>query len=138
MCTPKTQRYFLFFLPRRVVNVSLTRCSTGTVLPAFVKCLENLPNLHTLQILRAHTAMTGILKTHFDGHRFPNVRSIIVPEHGHEILRCCPEVRKVICNAGNGSKVVTAIAKCCRKVEVLEGIGADENVVKRMLHPQYP
>ncbi|KAF9444616.1 hypothetical protein P691DRAFT_807122 [Macrolepiota fuliginosa MF-IS2] len=117
----------------RTVNVSLTRCSPGTVLPAFVGCLEILPNLQTLQILRAHTQMTTMLKSHFENHTFPAVRTIIVPDHGHEILRCCTEVRKVVCNDGNGSKLVTAIAKCCPKVEVVEGIDADKNILKRLV-----
>lgn len=75
--------------------------------------------------------MTTMLKDNFSGHSFPTVRTAIVPDHGHEILRCCPRVRKVICNYGDGSKLVTAIAKCCKEVEVVEGINADKNILKR-------
>ncbi len=75
--------------------------------------------------------MSSVLSLYFKDHSFPTVRSIIVPEHGHGILRCCPEARKVICNKGNGSKIITTMAKWCRKVEIVEGIDADKNYMKR-------
>lgn len=117
----------------RTVNVSLTRCSPGTVLPAFVECLEKLPNLETLQILRAHSQMSSMITDYFQRHTFPQIRTVIVPEQGHEILRCCPNARKVICNYGDGSKIITGLAKCCKNIEVVEGITANKNFLKRLV-----
>jgi len=77
--------------------------------------------------------MTSHLKEHFEGHRFPAVRKIILPSCAHNILRCCPEVRVVICNKYDGGKLITAISKECKKVEVLEGFIPDENMMKRQL-----
>lgn len=77
--------------------------------------------------------MTTMLKDHFEGHTFPAIQTVIVPDHSHQILRCCIGARKVVCNYGDGSKLVTAIAKRCPKVDVVEGIDADKNIVKREL-----
>ncbi len=119
------------------MNVSLTRCSPKTVLPAFVKCLENLPNVHTIQILHAHSQMTTMLKTHFEGHHLPTIRTIILPGHAHEILRICPEVRKVVCNDGDCSKLISAIAKKCKNVEVLEGFSASSSGPKSTMKRRF-
>ncbi|KAF8063486.1 hypothetical protein FPV67DRAFT_247068 [Lyophyllum atratum] len=115
------------------VSVALTRCNAPTALGAFVRCLHALPNLHTLQILRAHTQMTGHLKSAFDGHSFPAIQTIVLPSHAHNVLRCCPEVKTVVCNYDDGSKLVSAIAKGCKKVQRLEGFRPDEKMMKRIV-----
>ncbi|KAG6817168.1 hypothetical protein H0H87_012129 [Tephrocybe sp. NHM501043] len=114
-------------------SVALTRCQYITVLPAFVQCLLALPNLNTLQILRAHTQMTTHLKNAFEGHVIRQVRTVVLPNYAHNILRSCPEVRSVMCNYGDGGKLVTAIQKVCKKVERLEGFKPDENMMKRLV-----
>ena len=118
------------------MSVILSRYSTATVLPACVRAIETLPNLHTLQIIRTHDRMSNILKEVFDGHVFPQVRTIALPSHAHNILRCCPEVRKVICiNRMDSSALVTAIAKVCKKVEEIEGFIGTENVMRSAVFP---
>ncbi|KAG6907292.1 hypothetical protein DXG01_009485 [Tephrocybe rancida] len=115
------------------VSVALTRCQSGTVLPAFVRCLMALPNLDTLQVLRAHTQMTTHLKDAFEGHVIRQVRTVVLPDHAHNVLRSCPEVRSVVCNCGDGGKLVSAIQKECKKVEKLAGFGPDEKMMKRLV-----
>ncbi|KAG6856136.1 hypothetical protein H0H87_007196 [Tephrocybe sp. NHM501043] len=115
------------------VSVALTRCQHTTTLPAFVQCLLTLPNLHTLQILRAHTQMTTHLKNAFEGHPLSQVRTVVLPDHAHNVLRSCPEVRRVICNDGDGGKLVSAIQKECKKVERLEGFKPDDKLMKRLV-----
>ena len=118
----------------RCVNVILsTRCSTATVLPAYVSCLQALPNLHTLSILSIHTKMTSSLKSAFEGRTFPSVQTVVVPDHAYNVLRSCPEVRRVICNFGSGTALVEVIAKECNKVEVIEDFHTDEEMMKRLL-----
>jgi hypothetical protein len=73
-----------------------------------------------------------MLNSYFSNHTFPSVRTVIVPEHGQDILRCCPGARKVVCNHGDGSKIITAIGKCCKKVQAVEGIQANTNFIKRV------
>ncbi|KAF8646023.1 hypothetical protein AX16_007448 [Volvariella volvacea WC 439] len=117
----------------QLVNVTITRCSTSTVLPAFVRCLESLPNVHTLQIVHAHTQMTSHFKDHFEGHILSTIRTVVLPSHAHNVLRCCPEARKVVCNYDDGSKLVSAIAKECRKVEEMAGFKPDQKMMKRII-----
>ena len=120
------------------MSVILSRYSTPTVLPACVRSIEALPNLHTLQIVRTHHKMSTVLKSAFEGHVFPQVRTISLPSHAHHILRCCPEVRKVICiSRMDSSTLVSAIARCCKKVEEVQGFRGPENVMKRTVFPPF-
>ena len=118
-----------------MVNVVLTRCSTKTVLPAFARCLDILPNLHTLQILHAHNQMTTHLKKVFEGRSFPSIQTVILPTHAHEIMRCCKQAQTVVCNDGYGSQLVTAIGTGDKKVERLEGFTPDEDLMKHWSSP---
>ncbi|KAJ7210544.1 hypothetical protein GGX14DRAFT_520560 [Mycena pura] len=119
----------------KTVNVVLTRYSAAEVLPPFARCLTQMPNLHTLQITHAHRAMTTHLKDNFAGISLPSIRKIILPSWAHEVLRCCPEVRHVVCSDGqkDESKLVSAIAKCCKKVEIIEWFWLQDNSVKRLV-----
>ena len=111
------------------MSVSFSRYSTS-VLPAFVRSIEALSNLHTLRI-QMHHKMSSDLKRTFEGHVFPQVRTISLPSHAHHILRCCPEVRRVICNSRmDSSTLVSAIAMGCKKVEEVQGFRSPENVMK--------
>ncbi|KIJ30063.1 hypothetical protein M422DRAFT_268419 [Sphaerobolus stellatus SS14] len=116
----------------RTVRVVLTRHSTATVLPAFVACLSALPNLHTLHIIHAHSKMSSHLKSAFEGHSFPSIKNIILPSCAHEILRCCPEVTFVRNLEEDGSKIIGAISKCCKKVEILERVDPNAAMLKRI------
>lgn len=115
----------------RIATVSLTRCSVDVILPAFTRCLERLPNLHTLQIVHAHSQMSTALKDTFESKRFPQIRTIILPSCAQSVLRACPEVRHVTCNEDNGGELVTAILASCKKVEILRGITPESAIVKR-------
>ncbi|CAA7269121.1 unnamed protein product [Cyclocybe aegerita] len=107
----------------RSYTVIISRYSPFTVLPAFVQTIEALPNCHTLQILRAHHKMSTMFKGAFEGRSFPQIRTVVLPSQAHHVLRCCPEARRVICNSyDHGSQLVSAIAKNCKKVEVIEGL----------------
>ena len=116
-----------------VATVTLTRCSTDTVLPAFAECLGVLPNLHTLRIIHAHSQMTTALKNSFEGKQYPQIRKIILPSCAHNILRACPQAREVICNEDDGSKLITAIASACKNVESLHYVHGGAGTLKRKL-----
>jgi hypothetical protein len=116
----------------RIVTVSLTRYKTSTVLPAFAECLAVLPNLHTIQVVHAHSQMTTAIKTAFEGHIFPSVRTIIVPSCAHEILRRCPGVEDLTCNEDDGSKLIGALAWAkCGNLKTLRGISPNKTQAKR-------
>ncbi|CAL1707384.1 unnamed protein product [Somion occarium] len=116
----------------QIATVSLTRCSVDVILPAFTRCLERLPNLHTLQIVHAHSQMSTALKDTFESKRFPQIRTIILPSCAQSVLRACPEVRHVTCNEDNGGELVTAILASCKKVEILRGITPESAIVKHL------
>lgn len=103
----------------RTVTVSLTRCSTLTVLPAFAACLRALPNLHTLRIMHAHSQMTSALKSAFESVELPQIRTIILPTCAHNILRSCPNIVDLTCNEDDGSQLISAMAKSSQNVEIV-------------------
>ncbi|KAF8159183.1 hypothetical protein B0H34DRAFT_654539 [Crassisporium funariophilum] len=116
------------------VRIILSRYSVSTVLPAFIAAIHALPNLHTLQILRTHHKMSSMLKSAFQGQIFPQVRTIVLPSYAHHILRCCPEVRTIVCCSwDDGSQLVSAMGKICRKVETVEGFRVDDKIMKRIV-----
>jgi hypothetical protein len=118
--------------PDSIVTVSLTRYQTGTILPAFAECLAALPNLHTIQVVHAHSQMTTPLKNAFKGKSFPSVRTVIIPSCAHEILRCCPAVEDLTCNEGDGSTLIGAlVAAKCNNLRTLRGIPMNSAKAKR-------
>ena len=113
------------------MSISLFRYSTEIALPACARAIEALPNLHTLQIIRMDSQMSTLLKNALKGCIFPQVRTISLTSRAHHILRCCPEVRKVICISRMDSRtLVSALAKRCKKVEEVQGFyGSMESTV---------
>ena len=131
-----TVRMILTFFPPmlRTVAVSLTRYKASTILPAFAKCLAVLPNLHTIQVAHANTQMTTAIKTAFEGHTFPSVRTVVVPSCAHEILRRCPGVEDLTCNkdVDDESKLIGALASAkCGNLKKLRGISPNKAQAKR-------
>jgi hypothetical protein len=118
----------------RTVRVVLTRYQTNAIIPKFFLSLSSLQNLHTLQVLHAQTQMTTTIKYGVQGLVFPRMRTLIIPGHCHEILKCCPHVTKVWCNHSDGSKLVTAISKYCKEVQEMRGFSAGERLVKSVLN----
>ena len=68
--------------------------------------------------------MTSSLKSAFEGRTFPSVQTVVVPDHAHNVLRSCSICQ---CNFGSGTALqalaalVIALAKECKKVQVIEG-----------------
>ena len=81
------------FVPTRVITICLTRCKDKVVMPLFASCLSMLPNLHTLQIVHAHSQMTTALKNAFENKSYPQIRTIIFPgdcgDDPQELLDWC-------------------------------------------------
>ncbi|TCD71638.1 hypothetical protein EIP91_007385 [Steccherinum ochraceum] len=77
--------------------------------------------------------MTSMLKTHFEGHVFPQVRTVILPNCAHNVLRSCPEVRSVTCNEHDGGKLIAPIGSSCKKVETLVNIRPSAAIIKRLI-----
>lgn len=112
--------------------MSFTKFNADTILPVFLKCLENLPNLHTIKIVFAPLSMTTAIKNAFENASLPTIRTVVLPAYCHEILRACPEVRSVWCTEQDGGKLVAALGKGkCTKVEELRGCALTGHMMKR-------
>ncbi|KAF8679868.1 hypothetical protein RHS04_04806 [Rhizoctonia solani] len=123
----------------RTLTVCFTRFEPRKVIPPFVRLLKALPNLQTLEIPHAHGSMTSILKSYFEGNVFPTIQKVVMPTCAHEILRCCPGIREVTCNEGDGGTLVSALVSAgCSSLEVLEGIAAGPLQMKRLVNQRPP
>ena len=118
------------------MTVSLTRYQFTTILPAFVNALEVLPNLHTLRICHAHSEMSTYLKSAFEGHVFPQIKTVVLPSCAHNILRSCPNVKDVTNIEENGTKLASAICKECPQVERVASFKVTDLTLKSMF-PTY-
>ncbi|KIJ30073.1 hypothetical protein M422DRAFT_36709 [Sphaerobolus stellatus SS14] len=58
------------------------------------------------------------MKKAFERRNFPSIKKVILPSSAHEILRCCPEVTFVRNIEEDSSKILEAITKSRKKVEV--------------------
>ena len=76
----------------RTVRVILTRYQSAVIPPKLGSLLSSLPNLHTLQVFHAHSEMTSAIRNGFEEVVLPTIRTLIIPGHCHEILKCCPQV----------------------------------------------
>jgi len=68
-----------------------------STIPLFVRCLESLPNLHTLEILRAGGPATSPLKDALRRVKLPQIKTLILPPAAHPLLRHCSGVEDVVC-----------------------------------------
>lgn len=117
------------------MTVSLTRYQFTKILPAFVNALEMLPNLHTLRICHAHSQMSTHLKGSFEGHVFPQIKTVVLPSAAHIILRSCPNVKDVTNIEEDGTKLASAICKECPQVERVSNFRVANFTLKSMSPP---
>ena len=113
------------------MSITITSHRTDTILPAFVNCLQSLPNLHTLELCHVDQKMEMVFKQAFDGVTIPSIRIVVLPTIAHYILRACPNVEDVTCNLGDGSQMVGIIASACPKVERASSINPSPAMFKR-------
>ena len=69
----------------------------ANTLPSFVKCLESLPNLHTLEIGSGDEITTTPLKNALKRVKLPQIKTLIIPPAAHPLLQCCRDVEDVVC-----------------------------------------
>ena len=70
---------------------------TRFTFPSFVKCLESLPNLHTLLIACVEDSITTPLKKALRGVKLPQIKTLFLPPAAHPLLKHCPNVEEVFC-----------------------------------------
>ena len=67
-----------------------------STLPKFVKCLESLPNLHTLEIGQADYHPMDSLKNALGRVELPQIKALILPPCAFPLLRSCRNVEDVV------------------------------------------
>ncbi|KAG6829072.1 hypothetical protein H0H92_005783 [Tricholoma furcatifolium] len=128
LSSPHLQRYV------HTVNIVIPPHLEHDTLTAFAKCLEELPSLHTLQILHAdRTIRAGVYHDIFKWRVLLIVRTVILPTRAHGILRACPNVKMVICNDGGGREIVGAMKYKCKHVTMLMGIDSNKPLLNRII-----
>jgi hypothetical protein len=68
-----------------------------STVPSFVKCLESLPNLHTLEIPFADERITDQLANALKLIKLPQIKTLIIPPATHPLLRHCHGVEDLVC-----------------------------------------
>lgn len=106
------------------MTVCLTQHDHESIIPLFASCLYSLPNLHTLQLMfvQEHQEMLATLRGAFEGQKYPQIKTIVLPGCAHWVLRACPDVIDVACNDWRNTELLEAIDIQCRQVEVVTGI----------------
>ena len=75
----------------------------GSTLPLFVKCLDSLPNLHTLEIgSPANDYNTTLLRNALKRVELPQIKTLILPLAAHPLLQRCHNVEDVVYVGGHG------------------------------------
>ena len=69
--------------------------------PAFVECLGSLPNLHTLEIARAHNGITTPLRNALKRVQLLQIKTLTIPPTAHPLLRHCHNVEDVVYVVGD-------------------------------------
>jgi hypothetical protein len=117
---PYNQPNSCYFVSFRVINVLIVKLSVVEALPAFAKCLQSLPNLHTLQIAGVYGQIATAIKTIFKGYRFSKIRTVILPPMAHHILGSCPQITDITCIGYHENYFIRTIARRCKMVEAVD------------------
>jgi len=81
----------------------------------FVKCLESLPNLHTLEIglaLVNYVPCTFQLREALKGVKLPQIKTLVLPPLGYPLLKHCPYVEDLDWVIGDSWLIADSVATC--------------------------
>ena len=73
-------------------------------LSLFVKCLQSLPNLHTLELGWVGDWLTTPLGNALKRAKLPQIKTLVLPPAAHPLLRQCHNVEDVVCVLGGKMK----------------------------------
>jgi len=102
-------KYLWALLRSRELGLTRSRCRFMTLhslwnaanFPSFVRCLESLPNLHTLAIGSSDSLITTSLGNAFKHCKLPQIKALILPPNAYPLLKCCHNVEDVDCVVGD-------------------------------------
>ena len=81
--------------------MSLSLMWDNITIPPFIRCLESLQNLHTLEIGRADGTVTTPLKNALKRVKLPQIKTLIIPPEAYPLLQCCCDVEEVVWVTGD-------------------------------------
>ena len=84
-------RFLTVYLPRRFPTVP------------FARCLESLPNLHTLEIGWMNGPHARPLRDALKGVELTQIKTLILPPAADILLEHCPGVEDVVCVVGGAT-----------------------------------
>ena len=79
----------------------LDLAGNASTFPPFVRCLQSLPSLHTLEIARVEGPDSTRLKSALKGVKLPQIKTLIFPPAAYPLLQPCLNVEDVVCAAGD-------------------------------------
>jgi len=93
----------------------------------FIECLTALPNLHTLEIaaMRQDHPIGYIVDALREREpHFQQVRTLVLPDKAHWLLRCCPNVEDLACYGATPDEafvesLVVGELNCITKLSIL-------------------
>ena len=97
--------------------------------PTFVKCLESLPNLHTIEIgigLMYGRPRTALLREALQRVKLPQIKTLTLPPAAHPLLKHCPNAEDVDWLIGDDVKVSD---------EILGSLPNRDSKIKRLTIP---
>jgi len=77
--------------------MTLSSLWNSSIFPLFVKCLESLPNLHTLAIGWSDDYITNSLKNALKRCKLPQIKALTLPASAHPLLKRCRNAEDVDC-----------------------------------------
>ena len=90
-----------FFVPgleliRVLSSVMTMRSLWDMAIPTFIKCLQSLPNLHTLEIgFMDYRPRPSLFKNMLKNVKLPQVKTLVLPTVAHPLIKRCPNVEDV-------------------------------------------
>jgi hypothetical protein len=84
-----------------------------SMIPLFVRCLESLPNLHTLETPWADGHFTSTLEDALKRIKLPQIKVLLISPAAHPLLQHCHSVEDLICvDRSRGPDIPSDIILC--------------------------
>ena len=78
---------------------------------SFIKCLEALPNLHTLEMGWVSHSDTTLLRSALKGVKLSQIKTLILPPTAYPLLQHCRDVEDVACVVRYNEELIDKVLK---------------------------
>ncbi|KAF6752794.1 hypothetical protein DFP72DRAFT_1046962 [Ephemerocybe angulata] len=129
--TPELAKYV------KRIRLVMSQSSIHKTLPALRALMTSCSGLKTVHIHFAHSDTAKQFSAEFKPGQdsFPSVETLILPIQAHALLRACPNAKRLTCNRGRGSQLITAMKAGCKHLEMVEGFYfyQEDNLFKKLV-----